>query len=101
MFKWTIKYNFYILKKYVLGSRGNELYVELEEKNQGQAYAYFEEFKIASEEDGYRLLTLKGYSGTAGNSLDNHIGMKFSTYDRDQDVFNEEHCAEKYGKYYK
>ena len=46
-------------------------------------------FRIEDEDQGYRL-HISGYSGTAGNSLagdgtPSHNGMKFSTWDRDND----------------
>ena len=48
-------------------------------------------FRIEDEDQGYRL-HISGYSGTAGNSLGGHDGMKFSTLDRDNDK-NSGNCA--------
>ena len=50
---------------------------------------------MGSEADGYRL-TVSGYGGTAGDSLDYETGMKFSTKDRDQDNWSRTNCAEQY-----
>ena len=51
-------------------------------------------FEISSESDGYKL-TIDGYSGNAGNSLAVHNGMKFTTRDRDLDLYSGENCAVK------
>ena len=53
-------------------------------------FATYKTFNITDEHDGYRLFTA-GYSGSAGNCLGG-FGMKFSTYDRDNDVWPG-HCA--------
>eukprot|EP00794_Sanderia_malayensis_P019237 gene19237-21165_t len=57
-------------------------------------HALYGKFEIGSESDGYRL-TIGGYSGNAGDSLLYHNNMKFSTYDRDNDVSGR-NCAEMY-----
>ena len=43
------------------------------------------------------------FIGTAGNSLKVHNGMSFSTYDKDNDVYESTNCADKYngGWWYK
>ncbi|KAH8308397.1 hypothetical protein KR059_012019 [Drosophila kikkawai] len=33
------------------------------------------------------------FSGTAGNGLKYHLGMQFSTKDRDNDIIQSRHCA--------
>ena len=48
-------------------------------------YAKYRTFHIADESHGYRLF-VTGYSGTAGDSFLTQDGMKFSTFDRDNDV---------------
>ena len=62
----------------------------------GLKYAEYNKFEISDETDGYKL-TISGYSGDAGDSLSHHNGMKFSTYDRDNDVSQHDHCAAKRG----
>ena len=52
-------------------------------------------FRITDEYHGYRL-SVTGYSGTAGDSLSQHDGMKFSTFDRDNDINAGASCAISY-----
>ncbi|XP_050086357.1 fibrinogen C domain-containing protein 1-like [Anopheles aquasalis] len=77
----------------------HELIIELKRRKYGKPYgetefyARYAAFEIAGEEEQYRLKTLGAYSGTAGDSLEYHQGMKFSTIDRDNDEDPERHCA--------
>ncbi len=48
-------------------------------------HAAYTIFEIGNEAAGYRL-NIGGYPGNAGDSLAYHNGMKFSTYDRDNDL---------------
>ncbi|XP_065735367.1 fibrinogen C domain-containing protein 1 [Phocoena phocoena] len=73
-----------------------ELHVDLEDFDNGTAYAHYGSFGVGllsvdPEEDGYPL-TVAGYSGTAGDSLLKHSGMRFTTKDRDSD-HSENNCA--------
>lgn len=80
------------------------LKVELEDWDGGVATAEYT-IRVESEEQGYRL-RVSGYTGDAGDALLlpgsdtsshlSHDGMKFSTYDRDQDRWAES-CAQVYG----
>ncbi|KAH9509864.1 hypothetical protein Btru_045447 [Bulinus truncatus] len=70
-----------------------ELRVDFE-FNQTKYYAKYSTVNISNECDGYRLL-VSGYSGNAGDSLAFQNGMKFSTFDRDQDSVAE-NCAVQY-----
>ena len=70
-----------------------ELRVELEEFSGETAHAQYTSFLVKSACDGYELF-VTGYSGNAGESLENHSGMKFSTFDRDQDSSTSRKCAE-------
>ncbi|KAM4052444.1 fibrinogen-like protein 1 isoform 2-T2 [Anomaloglossus baeobatrachus] len=65
-------------------------------------YADYKSFRVGDEENAYQI-SCGEYSGTAGDSLTggfnpevkwwaNHNGMKFSTWDRDNDNY-EENCA--------
>ncbi|KAM5300573.1 fibrinogen C domain-containing protein 1 [Ctenodactylus gundi] len=73
-----------------------ELHVDLEDFDNGTAYARYGSFGVGlfsvdPEEDGYPL-TVADYSGTAGDSLLKHGGMRFTTKDRDSD-HSENNCA--------
>lgn len=71
------------------------LRVDLTSNDGNTAYAEYSEFAIGNTESGYKLF-VKGYSGTAGDSLTSRAnGRKFSTYDRDNDVYSG-HCAVMY-----
>ncbi|XP_054440812.1 fibrinogen C domain-containing protein 1 [Pteronotus mesoamericanus] len=73
-----------------------ELHVDLEDFDNGTAYARYGNFGVGlfsvdPEEDGFPL-TVADYSGTAGDSLLKHSGMRFTTKDRDSD-HSENNCA--------
>ena len=72
-----------------------ELLIVMGDENNIKASAKYDGFSIGNETDLYKLQKLGTFSGTAGNSLAYHLGMKFSTKDRDNDieVYN---CAEKF-----
>ncbi|XP_037820542.1 fibrinogen C domain-containing protein 1-like [Lucilia sericata] len=91
-----------------------ELYIILEDFKGDKKYARYGIFKIDSESTDYTL-TVDDYSGNAGDSLQFHNGSKFSTNDRDNDIYSG-NCAESFkgswwykncyysnlnGKYYK
>ena len=71
-----------------LTNRHQELLVELEDFHNITAHAQYDYFSVDSEEDWYRL-HVGAYSGNAGNSLNVHNNMKFSTKDRDNDMSGE------------
>uniref|UniRef100_A0AAY4CX40 Fibrinogen C-terminal domain-containing protein n=1 Tax=Denticeps clupeoides TaxID=299321 RepID=A0AAY4CX40_9TELE len=80
------------------------LRVEMQDWEGKEAYAEYE-VRVGSESEGFPL-SVSSYIGDAGDALvqiDNnlgsfltHEGMKFSTFDRDSDRW-EENCAEMYG----
>ncbi|CAH1801236.1 unnamed protein product [Owenia fusiformis] len=56
-------------------------------------YAEYSNFSIADESYKYRL-SISGYSGTAGDSMQGyHNGRQFTTYDQDNDHENSGNCA--------
>ena len=60
--------------------------MDLEDFEGGSAYAHYTIFVIASATDSYRLL-VSGYSGTAGDALRYNSRQKFTTKDRDNDMY--------------
>ncbi|XP_028260983.1 fibroleukin [Parambassis ranga] len=79
----------------------HQLRIELEDWHQQRRQATYNNFKVASEAQRYRL-TAREYSGDAGNALSyskryNHDGRSFSTADRDHDRYTSGNCGEYYG----
>ncbi|XP_011189961.2 fibrinogen C domain-containing protein 1-like [Zeugodacus cucurbitae] len=72
-----------------------ELYIQLQRRSGEKYHAKYAEFLIGPESQSYTLKKLGNYGGNAGDSLRQHLGMKFSTYDRDNDNL-ENNCAMKY-----
>uniref|UniRef100_A0A671NB10 Microfibril associated protein 4 n=1 Tax=Sinocyclocheilus anshuiensis TaxID=1608454 RepID=A0A671NB10_9TELE len=72
-----------------------KLRVDLEDFEGQKAYALYKSFSVDSEADGYKLHVSGFVDGGAGDSLSPHNGMKFSTFDKDQDLLGD-NCALKY-----
>ncbi|XP_034473408.1 ficolin-2-like [Drosophila innubila] len=70
-----------------------ELLVVLEDKEGIEAFEMYDNFAIGDEDQQYVIRTLGNASGTAGDSLSNHRGMKFTTKDRDNDFKQFLNCA--------
>ncbi|XP_049325728.1 fibrinogen alpha chain-like [Astyanax mexicanus] len=80
------------------------LRVELQDWQGKEVYAEYN-VKVGSEAEGF-LLSVSSYTGDAGDALVqghanmgsflSHAGMKFSTFDKDNDKW-EENCADTYG----
>ncbi|XP_053559733.1 fibrinogen alpha chain [Bombina bombina] len=89
---------------HLLTQKDSILRVELEDWSGEKVYAEYD-FQLGSESEGY-ILKVSQYEGTAGDALiegskddgeyTSHVNMKFSTFDRDSDKW-EENCAEMYG----
>ncbi|XP_053112032.1 fibrinogen alpha chain [Hemicordylus capensis] len=90
---------------HILTQKDSVLRVEIEDWEGNEAYAEYN-IHVSSESEGYSL-HVSDYEGTAGDALvigseeegseyTAHANMKFSTFDRDNDQW-EENCAEVYG----
>jgi len=63
-------------------------------RSNGTVYvANYGTFLVGSESNNYTL-RVADYSGNAGDSMNYHNGMMFSTYDRDNDPYATRNCAE-------
>ena len=70
-----------------------ELLIIMEDANNTRAFAKYDAFAIANDAEMYKLKSLGRFSGTAGDSLRAHLGMKFTTKDRDNDTHKDLNCA--------
>ena len=71
----------------------NILRVDLGDCENNTTYAQYNEFEILDVTAKYALV-VQGYSGTAGDSLNNHNIMRFSTKDKDHDTYQDGQCAQ-------
>ncbi|XP_034471757.1 microfibril-associated glycoprotein 4-like [Drosophila innubila] len=76
--------------------RRQELLVILKDSGGEERYETYDNFAIGNEDQQYTLYSLGEASGTAGDSLKVHMGMKFSTFDRENDKNVLLNCAEFY-----
>uniref|UniRef100_A0A8C5FRI2 Fibrinogen C-terminal domain-containing protein n=1 Tax=Gadus morhua TaxID=8049 RepID=A0A8C5FRI2_GADMO len=77
------------------GKKSYKLRVDMEDFDGAKAFVEYSSFNVAPEKDGYRLTfmpTSWGYQNN-GNSLDHHNLQKFSTFDKDQDLYSGNNCA--------
>lgn len=74
-------------------SRPHELLVELEDFDGESRKARYTNFAVGDEKESYALVVLGKYSGDAGDSMSYHAGQKFTTFDKDNDFWNEGNCA--------
>lgn len=58
----------------------------------GKYFAHYSQFSIGDEVSRYEL-SVSGYRGTAGDSLQWHDGKMFSTRDQDHDTWAQVNCA--------
>ncbi|XP_056002871.1 fibrinogen-like protein A [Ostrea edulis] len=77
---------------HLLTKTDQELRVELLSFSGEKAHALYSAFQVEDENSKYRL-TVSGYSGTAGDSLDYSNGQKFTTRDQDNEMWNIGNCA--------
>ncbi|XP_034049307.1 microfibril-associated glycoprotein 4-like [Thalassophryne amazonica] len=72
----------------------------MEDFSGNKVYACYESFSVDEERDGYRMHVSGFINGGAGDSLDYHNGMKFSTFDKDQDIWPKSCAKEYYGGFW-
>lgn len=70
-----------------------ELAVELKDENGKYGYVIYSEFKIAGEKEKYRLSHLGQDRGTISDYMYIHKGGNFSTFDQDNDKFDDRNCS--------
>ncbi|KAL5012811.1 hypothetical protein ScPMuIL_011362 [Solemya velum] len=68
-----------------------ELMVNMSDFEGNSAYAHYNYFNVGNASTEYTL-TVYDYNGNAGDSLAYHNNMKFTTHDRDNDVWDD-NCA--------
>ncbi|XP_050964061.1 microfibril-associated glycoprotein 4-like [Labeo rohita] len=73
-------------------NRSYLLRVDLEDFDGNKVFALYSSFSVGPEADGYRLHVSGFTDGGAGDSLSGHNAFRFSTFDMDQDVY-ENNCA--------
>ena len=82
---WLGNDNIHILTLQSAYPSGAEMRIDLRDWNETVLYAKYDSFLLSNEDSNYTL-HVQGYTGNCGDSLTYHNGMKFSTYDRDNDV---------------
>uniref|UniRef100_A0A1X7TTS0 Fibrinogen C-terminal domain-containing protein n=1 Tax=Amphimedon queenslandica TaxID=400682 RepID=A0A1X7TTS0_AMPQE len=70
-----------------------QLRVDLGDFEGNTAYSNYSTFSVSDGSTEY-ILTVGGYSSTAGDSLGYHNGRRFSTRDNDNDLLSEINCAQ-------
>ena len=90
---WLGNFNLFTMSLQGLYPAGNELRVELEDWSGDKRFAKYSTFEVGSEKTGFQL-TISGPSGTVSpvDGMQEHNGMKFTTFDRDND-FSDRNCA--------
>ncbi|XP_023037707.1 ficolin-1-like [Drosophila willistoni] len=74
-------------------SQTHELYIHWEDFDGVTRFAQYDDFYIENENMLYQMTKLGTYTGDAEDSLSYHKGQKFSTYDKDNDLFSDTSCA--------
>uniref|UniRef100_A0A1I8NQ32 Fibrinogen C-terminal domain-containing protein n=1 Tax=Stomoxys calcitrans TaxID=35570 RepID=A0A1I8NQ32_STOCA len=70
----------------------HELLVILKDWDNEMRYAHYANFKIGSAGEKYAIKELGEYTGDAGDALEGHKGMRFSTSDQNNDA-SSSNCA--------
>ena len=78
---------------YRLTKQGSEIYFDMEMGEDIHNFAHYKNFTVHSSLTDFRLqVNTTGYNGSIEESLSHNHGMKFSTFDRDNDQ-SEENCS--------
>ena len=77
-----------------LTSNATELRVDMQDFEGNSAYAQYTRFSVGDSASKY-ILSVSGYSGTAGDSLANQNGRRFTTKDQDNDAWIR-NCAQRH-----
>ncbi|CAC5414743.1 Fibrinogen-like protein A,Ryncolin-4,Angiopoietin-related protein 1,Ficolin-3,Ficolin-1-B,Techylectin-5A,Ficolin-2,Ryncolin-1,Tenascin-R,Fibrinogen-like protein 1,Tenascin-N,Ryncolin-3,Tenascin,Fibroleukin,Fibrinogen C domain-containing protein 1,Fibrinogen gamma chain,Ryncolin-2,Techylectin-5B,Angiopoietin-related protein 2,Microfibril-associated glycoprotein 4,Fibrinogen alpha chain,Ficolin-1-A,Ficolin-1,Angiopoietin-4 [Mytilus coruscus] len=75
-----------------------ELRIDLTDLSHTKKYAVYKTFVVDDATSKYKL-NIGRYSGNAGDRMDYHNGMQFSTEDEDNDAVSQ-HCAKEYGAWW-
>ena len=89
LFKMTTLYNLH-------ESNTTQLYISLVDKANTIFYIKYNNFAVFSENEKYKLHVSGHMYGTAGDSLELHNNMKFTTKDQDNDKRSNVNCAVSY-----
>ena len=91
---WSLSGEFWLGldKIHHLTSTPTQLRVDMRDFEGNSAYAQYSSFSVGDSSSKYTL-SVSGYSGTAGDSLDDQNGQKFTTRDQDNDAAGE-NCAQ-------
>ncbi|NP_001091362.1 uncharacterized protein LOC100037204 precursor [Xenopus laevis] len=82
---------------HLLTATGNfQLRVDLTDFSDNPTYATYSNFRITGESQNYTLSVGNFTGGNAGDSLSWHKNHSFSTKDRDNDIYFEGSCAQRY-----
>lgn len=78
----------------LMNDQPHELIIHLEKFDGTNYHARYKNFKIAGEDDKYKLLSLGSFSGNSTwNGMKYLVGQQFSTIDSDNDAWMEGSCA--------
>ncbi|XP_077054632.1 microfibril-associated glycoprotein 4-like [Siphateles boraxobius] len=71
------------------------LRVDMEDFEGRKGFALYSSFSVGPESDGYKLHVSGFTDGGAGDSLSDHNDQKFTTFDKDQDSYDN-NCAKQF-----
>jgi ficolin len=78
----------------LISTKQYRMRVDLRDWAYNTGYADYSLFIVGDASTDYKLSSIGSCSGDAGDALAYHIGMKFTTYDRDNDVASSSNCAQ-------